>query len=141
MLLPSEERNQAKLMSTVTATAERVLTFCDRNAVACQKSAEYWAIFAKKAEFGARMLIDVANERGRQGGPPQQTASTRETLPARPILPAPASTTRDSILPGTPVPQVKVRTEVIGKPGKSAAAADGIDTLLRQDDWAGRSRT
>ena len=66
LLLPTDERQQARLYSTAVTTVERVTTFCDRNAQACAAAAELWAIFVKKAEFGARMAIDLVSSSGRQ---------------------------------------------------------------------------
>ena len=66
LLLPTDERQQARLYSTAVTTVERVTTFCDRNAQACAAGAELWAIFVKKAEFGARMAIDLVSSSGRQ---------------------------------------------------------------------------
>ena len=66
LLLPTDERQQARLYGTALATVERVTTFCDRNAQACAAGAELWATFAKKAEFGARMAIDLVSSGGRK---------------------------------------------------------------------------
>ena len=63
LLLPTDERQQARLYSTAVTTVERVTTFCDRNAQACAAGAELWAIFVKKAEFGARMAISRSGRR------------------------------------------------------------------------------
>ena len=66
MLLPTDERQQARLYGTAVATVERVTTFCDRNAQACATGGELWATFVKKAEFGARIAIDLATSGGRK---------------------------------------------------------------------------
>ena len=66
LLLPTDERQQARLYGTAVATVERVTTFCDRNAQACAAGAELWATFVKKAEFGARMAIDLVSSGGRK---------------------------------------------------------------------------
>ena len=66
LLLPSDERQQARLYGSVVATAERVTTFCDRNAPACVAGAELWAAFVRKAEFGARIAIDLVSSGGRR---------------------------------------------------------------------------
>ena len=66
LLLPTDERQQARLYGTAVATAERVTTFCDRNAQTCATGAELWATFLKKAEFGARIAIDLATSSGRK---------------------------------------------------------------------------
>ena len=65
VLLPTDERQQARLYGTAVATVERIITFCDRNAQACKAGADFWAAFVKKAEFGARMLVELIGAGGR----------------------------------------------------------------------------
>lgn len=65
LLLPTEEHQQAKLYATAAATAERLATFCDRNPRACSAAAEFWSQFVKKAEFGARVAVDLITSRAR----------------------------------------------------------------------------
>ena len=92
LLLPTDERQQARLYSTAVTTVERVTTFCDRNAQACAAGAELWAIFVKKAEFGARMAIDLVSSGGRkdeEGAPPRVQPSSAKTKP-EPRLPTAA---------------------------------------------------
>jgi Family of unknown function (DUF5330) len=66
VLLPTDERQQARLYNTAVATVERIITFCDRNAQACNAGADFWAAFVKKAEFGARMAVDLISSGGRK---------------------------------------------------------------------------
>jgi hypothetical protein len=66
LLLPTDERQQARLYGTAVATVERVTTFCERNPQACAVGAEVWATFLRKAEFGARMAIDLVTSSGRR---------------------------------------------------------------------------
>jgi len=66
LLLPTDERQQARVYGTAVATVERVTTFCERNAQACAAGAELWSTFVKKAEFGVRMAIDLATSSGRK---------------------------------------------------------------------------
>jgi len=65
VLLPTDERQQARLYGTAVATVERITTFCDRNAQACKAGADFWAAFVKKAEFGARMVVELISSGGR----------------------------------------------------------------------------
>jgi hypothetical protein len=69
LLLPTEERQQARLYNTAVATVERAVTFCDRNAGLCAAGADFWATFLKKAEFGARVAIDLVSSGGRREEP------------------------------------------------------------------------
>ncbi|SRR5581483_11049108 len=66
LLLPTDERQQARLYGTAVATVERVSTFCDRNPQACALGAEVWATFLRKAEFGARMAMDLVTASARR---------------------------------------------------------------------------
>jgi hypothetical protein len=95
LLLPSDERQQERLYATAVATVERATTFCDRNPKVCAASGELWAMFLKKAEFGARMAINVVGSGGRatdDAAPlPPQPASLRTGPDAR-TSPAPRST-------------------------------------------------
>jgi hypothetical protein len=68
LLLPTDERQQARLYDTATTTVERVATFCDRNAQTCAAGAELWALFLKKAEFGGRMAVELISSSGRKDG-------------------------------------------------------------------------
>ena len=102
LLLPTDERQQARLYGTAVATVERVTTFCDRNAQACAAGAELWATFVKKAEFGARMAIDLVSSGGRKdedaASPRMQPTSAPANAKAKvePKLPAP---TRGTLTP------------------------------------------
>src|SRR3989337_608578 len=87
LLLPSDERQQERLYAAAVATVERATTFCDRNPKVCAASGEFWAMFLKKAEFGARMAINVAGSGGRVADDatplPPQPASLRSGPDAR----------------------------------------------------------
>jgi hypothetical protein len=67
LLLPTDERQQARFYTTALATVERATTFCERNAQACAVATQLWATFLKKAEFGARMAVDLVSSGGRSG--------------------------------------------------------------------------
>jgi hypothetical protein len=104
LLLPTDERQQARFYETAALTVERVSTFCDRNPKTCAMSSDLWASFVKKAEFGARMAYDLAVSQmrktqepvpqtqpanaPRQATPRLQQAPTRGTLTADDLAPA-----------------------------------------------------
>jgi uncharacterized protein DUF5330 len=92
LLLPTDERQQAKLYGTAVATVERVTTFCDRNAQLCVAGADFWSTFVKKAEFGARMAVDLVSSSGRkdEGATPERAQPTDAELRPQPRLYAPA---------------------------------------------------
>jgi hypothetical protein len=77
LLLPTDERQQARLYGAATAAVERVTTFCDRNAKACAAGSDLWASFLRKAEFGARMAFDLVANRASGG-------RDEETVPVEP---------------------------------------------------------
>jgi uncharacterized protein DUF5330 len=99
LLLPTDERQQARLYSTAVTTVERVTTFCDRNAQACAAGAELWAIFVKKAEFGARMAIDLVSTSARQ----DEDAASLRTQPAS-VKGKPAPAARGTLTPADLTP-------------------------------------
>ncbi|MET0408949.1 MAG: DUF5330 domain-containing protein [Hyphomicrobium sp.] len=67
-LLPSDKEQQQKLYQRAGDTAEWVVTFCDRNATVCTKSAELWTQFVAKAQFGAELAYEMAREHYGSGG-------------------------------------------------------------------------
>ena len=99
LLLPTDERQQARLYSTAVTTVERVTTFCDRNAQACAAGAELWAIFVKKAEFGARMAIDLVSSSGRK----DEDAAAPRTQPTS-VKGKPAPAARGTLTPADLTP-------------------------------------
>jgi hypothetical protein len=78
LLMPTDERQQARVYGTAVAAVERVTTFCDRNPQACAAGAELWATIVKKAEFGVRMAIDLATSSGRK----EEESAPARTQPA-----------------------------------------------------------
>lgn len=66
-LLPSDRDQQQRLYDRAGATANWVVTFCDRNAAVCAKSSELWSQFVAKAEFGAKLAYEMARERAASG--------------------------------------------------------------------------
>lgn len=83
LLLPTDQRQQEKLMSAASETAQRVSTLCERNAVACERGAHYWGVFKQKLEFGARLAYDLASERLSGKSAVQEPASPPVSPPAR----------------------------------------------------------
>ncbi len=61
-LLPSDKDQQQRFYERAGATAEWVVTFCDRNATVCAKSAELWTQFVAKAQFGAQIAYEMARD-------------------------------------------------------------------------------
>jgi hypothetical protein len=88
LLLPTDERQQARFSTTALAAVERATTFCERNTQTCAVAAQLWATFLKKAEFGARMAVDLVSSGGRsdEGATlqPLRTEPARSPAHARP---------------------------------------------------------
>jgi hypothetical protein len=61
-LLPSDRDQQQRLYERAGATAQWVVTFCDRNGQTCEKGSQLWAQFVAKAEFGAKLAYDMIRE-------------------------------------------------------------------------------
>jgi hypothetical protein len=74
-LLPSDKEQQQRLYERAGAAAEWTITFCDRNATVCAKSAELWTQFVAKAQFGAQLAYEMAKEHYASGG--MNTASLK----------------------------------------------------------------
>lgn len=95
-LLPSDKEQQARLYDRAGASAEWVVTFCDRNATVCAKSAELWSQFLAKAQFGAQLAYEMAKDRYAKGG--MSTASLKlddsASIKGAPV--APVSLERES---------------------------------------------
>ncbi|MBO0742651.1 MAG: DUF5330 domain-containing protein [Hyphomicrobiaceae bacterium] len=96
LLLPTDERQQARFYTTALATVERAATFCERNAQACAVAAQLWATFLKKAEFGARMAVDLVSSGGRSGEGAAPQPYVREPVGS----PAPVRPKAEPKLPG-----------------------------------------
>ena len=103
LLLPTDERQQARLYGTAVATVERVTTFCDRNAQACAAGAELWATFVKKAEFGARVAIDLVSSGGRKDEDAASPRTQPASVKAKPE-PRPTPAARGTLTPADMAP-------------------------------------
>lgn len=98
MLLPVEEKNQAKLASTASHTAERTTSFCERNPSTCAAGRDLWAVFLRKAEFGlelsARLMREhllraTDDQRPVPAALPEHRGAAVAPLRGAPITPAP----------------------------------------------------
>ncbi|HWB47423.1 MAG TPA: DUF5330 domain-containing protein [Hyphomicrobiaceae bacterium] len=79
LVMPTEEHQQARVYNAATAAVERAATFCDRNPKTCATGAQLWAVFLKKAEFGARLAVDLISKSGREAQPAMQPAKSDPT--------------------------------------------------------------
>ena len=68
LLLPTDAQQRSEVYGTAQAAVNDVVTFCDRNPETCAKGKDAFGVFVQKAQFGARMLIDMINGRTTEGG-------------------------------------------------------------------------
>ncbi len=61
-VIPLERENQADLYNVAKSTVADIMGFCDRNTGVCEKGNAAINTLATKAEFGARMMVDIAKE-------------------------------------------------------------------------------
>lgn len=79
LVLPTDEASQVRFANTARGVMGWTMTFCDRNAGTCEQGRQAWAVFVKKAEFGAKMAIDLIAERSKQtANAPQQPARSQD---------------------------------------------------------------
>jgi hypothetical protein len=83
-LLPSDRGQQQHLYERAGATAQWVVTFCDRNAETCAKGSELWSQFVAKAQFGAKLAYDMMREH--ESGGADATAANKADLPYKPAM-------------------------------------------------------
>lgn len=69
LLLPTDERQQARLLSHASYAVHWTLTFCERNEATCRSAREVKVVLIEKAQFGlelaSRLVDDWANDTGR----------------------------------------------------------------------------
>ena len=75
LLLPTNEQDQSKIYGTAEAALKDMRSFCVRNPGVCEKSGDAFEVFAQKAEFGARMLMDFVSDVASDD--PVETAATQ----------------------------------------------------------------
>jgi Family of unknown function (DUF5330) len=81
LLLPTDEQQRSEVYGTAQAAVNDVATFCDRNPETCARGKDAFGVFVQKAEFGARMLMDLINgrtETGEQEGQSSEAQSLFE---------------------------------------------------------------
>ena len=64
LLLPTDEQQRSEVYGTAQAAVHDVATFCDRNPETCARGKDAFGVFVQKAQFGARMLMDMINGSG-----------------------------------------------------------------------------
>ena len=67
-IIPLEQENQADLYLVAKSTLADITGFCGRNPEVCEKGNAALERLATKAEFGARMMVDIAREQSVPSG-------------------------------------------------------------------------
>jgi hypothetical protein len=67
LLLPTDQQQRSEVYGTAQAAVHDVATFCDRNPETCARGKDAFSVFVQKAQFGARMLMDLINDRTETG--------------------------------------------------------------------------
>ena len=63
LLVPTDGQQNSQVYGTAEAAVKDVASFCDRNPDACAKGKDAFGVLVHKAEFGARMLMDMISNR------------------------------------------------------------------------------
>jgi hypothetical protein len=86
-LLPTDKGRQQQLYAQAAASAEHLITYCDRNPETCQRAGEHWETFKVKARFAGELALDVVRRyASRDSGAP--SGETRGTLTGEDLAPA-----------------------------------------------------
>ena len=83
LLLPTDEKQRSEVYGTAQSAVNDVASFCDRNPETCARGKDAFAVFVQKAQFGARMLMDLISSGTGAGGDPQQGSVVNPFEPAR----------------------------------------------------------
>ena len=102
LLMPTEERPQARLSGTAAAAVEHAATFCERNPSTCAAGAELWAMYLRKAEFALQLATRLVSDWMTKGSakhatsalntPEQTPRPALESSPARDLVPQGSAT-------------------------------------------------
>ena len=98
-LLPAEREKQDQLYERAASAANWTLTFCDRNAETCAKAVTFWEEFSKKAEFGAKLALDVMRDQAASGDDDKAAPANYETAGPRTPTLSPGTLTPDDVKP------------------------------------------
>jgi hypothetical protein len=84
LLLPTDAQQRSEVYGTAQAAVNDVASFCDRNPETCARGKDAFAVFVQKAQFGARMLMDLIQNKTGSGGAATPVADTSSMVkPAR----------------------------------------------------------
>jgi hypothetical protein len=79
LLLPTDARQRSEVYGTAQAAVNDVASFCDRNPETCARGKDAFGVFVQKAQFGARMIMDLINDRNDRTAPSDEAAPSQDT--------------------------------------------------------------
>ena len=84
LLLPTDAQQRSEVYGTAQAAVNDVASFCDRNPETCARGKDAFSVFVQKAQFGARMLMDLIQNKTGSGDAAMPVADTGSMVkPAR----------------------------------------------------------
>lgn len=84
LLLPTDAQQRSDVYGTAQAAVHDVATFCDRNPETCARGKDAFSVLVQKAQFGARMLMDlIMDQPGTEGGDQPSSETPALFEPAR----------------------------------------------------------
>jgi len=125
LLLPTDDRQRSEVYGTAQAAVNDVASFCDRNPETCARGKDAFAVFVQKAEFGARMLMDLVQNKTGAGA----AADTAE--PTRLESPLPEMQSPDAAAFAKPI-----RFDMNASQDTSASQ-DTLNPEDREEAWSG----
>lgn len=101
LLLPTDAQQRSEVYGTAQAAVNDVASFCDRNPETCARGKDAFAVFVQKAEFGARMLMDLIQSKAGMGNEATPADDTRSSETSSMFAPASfdASASQDTLNP------------------------------------------
>src|SRR4029079_8245882 len=81
LLLPTDDRQRSEVYGTAQAAVDDVASFCDRNPETCARGKDALAVFVQNAEFGARLLMDLVQNKTGAGAAAGAAEPTRLESP------------------------------------------------------------
>ena len=83
LLLPTDEQQRTQIYGTAQAAVQDVTTFCDRNPTTCATGRDAFHVLVQKAQYGARMLMDMVSDQPMSGADESAAVSPApETAPS-----------------------------------------------------------
>ena len=96
LVLPTDEASQTRFYGSARTAMGWTVTFCDRNPDTCTQGRQAWAVFLKKAEFGAKVAFDLISERNKHVA--ETATQTTKPVDAHPAAADPVSVLRRGTL-------------------------------------------